>query len=305
MPKFFLTSMLVFKDEAIYLKEWLDYNILLGFQHFYLYDNQSSDKPLKVLKWYIDNDIVSYHQINRKLGFESLSWPHREENIKQYGSDSEWMAFFDIDEFICLNDLNDNLHLALSKFEDFSGIAVRAVNYGSNGHMKYKKELVIKRFDKRALVPATYKSIIRPLDVSGCITGHCFLIKKDVKNPFTVDVKTRQIDPDNTGWLAGNGHIKNDRFYLNHYKFKSKEEFLDFKNKNPELRMDSKMYSEERFKREQSLTNAVIARKIQFFIPYLKNDFVQKHYAEISEYYSQTHKNHGLLSFLSSFNLDK
>ncbi|WP_369598480.1 glycosyltransferase family 2 protein, partial [uncultured Muribaculum sp.] len=35
---------LIFKDEEPYLKEWIDYHILIGVDHFYLYNNNSSDR---------------------------------------------------------------------------------------------------------------------------------------------------------------------------------------------------------------------------------------------------------------------
>ena len=31
----------IFKDEASYLKEWIEYHKLVGVQHFYLYENEN------------------------------------------------------------------------------------------------------------------------------------------------------------------------------------------------------------------------------------------------------------------------
>ena len=38
-----LAIVAIFKDEAPYLREWLDYHLLAGVEHFYLYSNESSD----------------------------------------------------------------------------------------------------------------------------------------------------------------------------------------------------------------------------------------------------------------------
>ena len=39
-----------FKDEAIYLKDWVEYHLSIGVDHFYLYNNESSDNFLEILK---------------------------------------------------------------------------------------------------------------------------------------------------------------------------------------------------------------------------------------------------------------
>ena len=44
----------MFQDEARWLKEWLEYHLLVGVQHFYLYNNLSSDNYQDVLQPYID-----------------------------------------------------------------------------------------------------------------------------------------------------------------------------------------------------------------------------------------------------------
>ncbi|MBR2734192.1 MAG: glycosyltransferase family 2 protein, partial [Selenomonadaceae bacterium] len=33
----------ILKNEGHYIKEWLDYHLLAGVDHFYLYDNDSTD----------------------------------------------------------------------------------------------------------------------------------------------------------------------------------------------------------------------------------------------------------------------
>ena len=43
---------LIFKNEAPFLKEWLDYHLALGVDHFYLYNNNSDDDFREVLRPY-------------------------------------------------------------------------------------------------------------------------------------------------------------------------------------------------------------------------------------------------------------
>ena len=41
--KYSVSLCLIFKNEAPFLKEWLDYHLTVGVDHFYLYNNNSDD----------------------------------------------------------------------------------------------------------------------------------------------------------------------------------------------------------------------------------------------------------------------
>lgn len=43
-----LIGCILFKNEARYLKEWLVYHQLAGFDHMYMYDHQSTDNSVEV-----------------------------------------------------------------------------------------------------------------------------------------------------------------------------------------------------------------------------------------------------------------
>lgn len=104
----------IFKNEAPFLKEWIDYHHdLLGVSKFYLYNNDSSDGYLEVLTPYIGNGLV-----------ELINWESRDEHAidvegickfpwdrYQIGAYTEccrerargkvrWLAVHDIDEFL-------------------------------------------------------------------------------------------------------------------------------------------------------------------------------------------------------------
>lgn len=55
-----LAVVTIAKNEAPYIKEWLDYHLLAGVNHFYIYDNDSSDNQKEVLQPYVDAGIVTY-----------------------------------------------------------------------------------------------------------------------------------------------------------------------------------------------------------------------------------------------------
>lgn len=48
-----LAICVIVKNEAPYMKEWIDYHRLVGVEKFYVYDNESTDSLLSVLAPYI------------------------------------------------------------------------------------------------------------------------------------------------------------------------------------------------------------------------------------------------------------
>ena len=44
-----LAVVAIIKNETPYLQEWLDYHLLAGVNHFYIYDNQDDDEQKKII----------------------------------------------------------------------------------------------------------------------------------------------------------------------------------------------------------------------------------------------------------------
>lgn len=47
----------ILKNEAPYIREWIQYHLLVGIQHFYLHDNESTDDVYSILKPFINDGI--------------------------------------------------------------------------------------------------------------------------------------------------------------------------------------------------------------------------------------------------------
>ena len=101
----------MFKNEAPWLKEWIDYHhTILGATHFYLYNNDSQDHFMEVLNPYIKSGLVEVipwdtceeHAIR---GIEDVVFiPYQlgayNDCMKRARGEAEWVAIIDIDEFI-------------------------------------------------------------------------------------------------------------------------------------------------------------------------------------------------------------
>ena len=55
----YLAACAIFKDEGPYLAEWLEFHLLVGFEHLFLYDNRSEDDFAQVLARYVAEGAVT------------------------------------------------------------------------------------------------------------------------------------------------------------------------------------------------------------------------------------------------------
>lgn len=133
--KYNLSICTVFKNEANYLKEWIEYHRILGVDHFYLYDIGSSDYSPVILREYINEGLVTLVNWPDALAYQTdgmkdaYKWalstqiPAYENAVNFLArEETKWLAFVDMDEFlVCLEgDINELLY----KYNDYSGIAL-------------------------------------------------------------------------------------------------------------------------------------------------------------------------------------
>lgn len=105
----------LFKYEIPFLKEWVDYHIKFGVEHFYIYENNSipDERISKILKPYIDGGKVThilwpypYVIYNYKLknfwpndSFTNTQLPQVNHAIYKYSKETEWLLCCDVDEY--------------------------------------------------------------------------------------------------------------------------------------------------------------------------------------------------------------
>ena len=86
----------ILKNEGHYLKEWLDYHLLAGVNHFYLYDNDSTDDSAEIIKPYMEAGLVDYFFMPGKV----MQLVAYNDAVKKFKFQCRYMAFIDLDEFI-------------------------------------------------------------------------------------------------------------------------------------------------------------------------------------------------------------
>lgn len=119
----------MFKNEAAWIKEWIEYHRIIGVEHFYLYDNESTDHFEHVLAPYVQKGIVELFSWNASEEHAMHGFPvHAPWDIYQVGAyndclqkralgNADWVAMIDIDEFIVPVLGAEFLHILLDKMK--------------------------------------------------------------------------------------------------------------------------------------------------------------------------------------------
>ncbi|WP_037354216.1 glycosyltransferase family 92 protein [Selenomonas sp. FC4001] len=143
--KYHVSLCSIFKDEGKYLKEWVEFHRLIGIDHFYMYDNNSTDNSVEVLKPYINMGIISLKKW-KKNHAQLEAYKNGSEIAK---NETEWLGFIDIDEFVILNRQN-NIYDILKNFKKRPSVLLYWHLFGTSGLMnRDEKRLVIEDFTIR------------------------------------------------------------------------------------------------------------------------------------------------------------
>jgi len=153
----------IFKNEANYLQEWVEYHLLIGVSHFYLYDNGSEDNSHQILKPYVTAGkvtVIPWANFEMVRNIQHFAYRHAAVN---FGSQYQWMAFIDLDEFL-VPSRDINLTEFLSKHSQYAVIQMPMVDFGHNGHSEYPGGLVTENYAKGCYLgdDSRVKSILQP-----------------------------------------------------------------------------------------------------------------------------------------------
>ena len=187
----YLAACLTYRNHARYLREWIEFHMLMGFERFYLYDNGSDDDHLEVLAPYLAEGIVVLEHwpvpAGQFLAFEHCLTKRREETERRRiegltpMEEVRWLAFIDIDEFLFSPTgwtVADVLRDCGFEEHDRPGVVVNLAIFGTSGHDTEPDGLVIENYSNRA--PDAYtepkvKCIVDPRLTYHCFGAHSFL----------------------------------------------------------------------------------------------------------------------------------
>jgi len=216
----YITVVTMFQNEAQWLGEWIEYHLLVGVDHFLLYNHQSSDEWQTVLQPYIDQGVVTLVSAPKAPHVEA-QYEVYELASKRLAGKTTWMACIDVDEFIVPTGA-ESLKQLLPPFESYGGIAINWRCFGTSSVERLLPgELMIeqltwasKREADRSLF---YKSIVRPDTLKSGHGVHSFEHKEGYE---TVQTDFR---PPNGRVDFRTDRVCDDPVVLNHYFLRTKQ----------------------------------------------------------------------------------
>ncbi len=213
--EYYLGVVCIIKNEAPYLAEWVEYHRSVGVEKFFVYDNDSSDNPQKILEPYIRMGLVEYIPFPG----DKRQLPAYYDALKRCGKRSKWLAFIDLDEFLVSLDgrpLPEVVRGATGNSPLVAQLLVTWRVFGSAGHKTKPQGLVLENYQYRAPddTPTYTKFFLNPRAVLDLRVHNCEVLGR------TVDENGKDVLPD--------GKVTSRRkICIHHYAVKSWEEFLE------------------------------------------------------------------------------
>jgi len=221
-------------NEASFLEEWLSYHMLINVDHFYIYDDESTDNTLEVLEHYIKQGFVTvipWHKDKKTVdpSLVPLEPPYTlsqrfaiADCLFNHQHETEWFGVIDVDEFLVLNS-----HTSMHDFINFAQVTSDDYNipmaiFGYAGYISTPPGLVMDNYQWRSNVtvfgmnPYTNKFSGKSLYKSGCGLPNVHF--------------TTELPPGcrkQNGWVALEGDSQELPLTINHYALKSWDHFSE------------------------------------------------------------------------------
>ena len=139
--RFGVSILAILKNEVPYLEEWLCHHMAIGVDHFFLYDNDSSDDLHHLLKPYADHGIVT----TVYFPMRGLQRDANNHAVRFFGATTEWLAYVDIDEFL-VPERDEQVGTVMSRFPNASQVLVSRREICYSGHRTPPAGLVTENF---------------------------------------------------------------------------------------------------------------------------------------------------------------
>jgi FkbM family methyltransferase len=158
----------LFRNEARYLQEWIEYHRMIGVEHFWLYDDASSDGWREVLAPHLDTGLVEVIDwpVPSRNDYMRLQVEAQRDAVRRACGRARWLALIDVDEYL-LPVKDDTVVSCLERhYWEASAVYVNWRNFGTGGvHLEREGPTL---FSLTACAEALHprnsvgKSIVRP-----------------------------------------------------------------------------------------------------------------------------------------------
>lgn len=209
----------IIKNEERFIEEWINYHLIIGVSHFFLYDDDSNPPLSSILTQYLNyTTIIPWSEKHEHLEGRNRQTKAYLHAVQNFGFKFQWTAFIDCDEFIVIKD-HLNIRDFLADFESAGAICLNWHMFGHNGHYDYPDQLVTSSFTRRRVKPSVrVKSICRNNMITEITSAHFCALKDG----------WQRMDANNKVYTDRMYEGKTQRAHINHYQCRS---FMDWKNR--------------------------------------------------------------------------
>ena len=213
-----LAVVVIVRDEEKYLEHWMKYHSFVGVDHFYIYINEKSPKAIsKYLSALRDCSRIAFTLIewNEKLlptrKGNSLNKSRLLPSIQElmffhwrlkFSRNYTHMLRIDVDEYVYRSDWQKGDPSIVPLLPNSGCLEIRGYNFGSSGWEHYTAEPPTSKFTMREITKTHSKSI-----------SHLSTSKEIFNAHVTKPVKGAKL-------------LLSKELVVNHYRIKSREEFL-------------------------------------------------------------------------------
>ena len=135
------------KMENAYIRFFVEYYARLGFDKMFVYDNndENGESFHEVIGDYIDSGLVEVIDFRGRPVAQLTAY---QDCYDRHGSEFEWIAFFDCDEFLTFADGTDNVHAFLShkRFLPYQVMHINWKVYSDSGLLDNDGRNITERF---------------------------------------------------------------------------------------------------------------------------------------------------------------
>jgi Glycosyltransferase family 92 len=223
-----LSVVAIMKDEGPYLREWIEFQRLMGVSRVYLYDNGSTDDSNEVVTRFVAERFATVipwmtFATDAESSAQLYAYAHA---LCNFGPQFRWMAFIDLDEFLFPVSAT-NLVEVLSRYEDCPCLCVPWFMFGFSEHESRPAGLVIENYTQRSPFPPPpdrekllqWKSVVQPAEVVSVSSTHMFDLACGITGGF--DERKRLVTRRKRHENPPPGAV----LRINHYFTRSRREF--------------------------------------------------------------------------------
>jgi hypothetical protein len=201
------------KNEARFLPELLAHYHLLGFEHFWLYDNNSTDRPQEILAPFLERGLLTI-----------VPWPTvpaapscYRHFFEHFDTQAQWVAFIDADEFI-VERSTGALEATLQRLDARCAFGINCRYLGSSAHLSIPDGLVLEQFHRcNPILGDHVKVMLQPTQALAYFNTHNFIYRHW---RCARDIRGRAI----FGTYAT--AEPESQVELHHYVYRSREDYL-------------------------------------------------------------------------------